>query len=64
MLTPGGGGYGDPFARDPALVQRDVRRGYYTPEAASELFGVTVNAAGEVDEAETMRLRKGLKQSA
>ena len=26
VMTPGGGGYGDPFARDPALVARDVRR--------------------------------------
>ena len=24
VMTPGGGGYGDPFARDPALVARDV----------------------------------------
>jgi N-methylhydantoinase B len=37
--TPGGGGYGDPFQRDPALVQRDVRLGYYTAEQAAEMFG-------------------------
>ena len=30
--TPGGGGYGDPFARDADLVRRDVALGYYTPE--------------------------------
>ena len=28
VMTPGGGGYGDPAARDPALVERDRRRGY------------------------------------
>lgn len=27
--TPGGGGYGDPARRDPALAERDRRRGYY-----------------------------------
>jgi N-methylhydantoinase B len=64
VLTPGGGGYGDPFARDPALVQRDIRRGYYTCDAVRALFGVVINAAGEIDQAETMRLRGGLRRSA
>ncbi|HTW25964.1 MAG TPA: hydantoinase B/oxoprolinase family protein [Acetobacteraceae bacterium] len=31
VLTPGGGGYGDPAARPPALIVRDLARGYYTP---------------------------------
>ena len=35
VRTPGGGGYGDPHARDPALVQRDVARGYITAEDAA-----------------------------
>lgn len=39
--TPGGGGYGDPRERDPALVRRDVAMGYYTAEQAKELFGAT-----------------------
>ncbi|MBU8539346.1 hydantoinase B/oxoprolinase family protein [Falsiroseomonas tokyonensis] len=39
VMTPGGGGYGDPRARDPALVARDVRRGYYTPEQAKAVWG-------------------------
>lgn len=30
--TPGGGGYGDPRERDPALVRRDVELGYYPPD--------------------------------
>ena len=29
VMTPGGGGYGDPFARDVEAVARDVRLGYY-----------------------------------
>lgn len=57
VLTPGGGGYGDPFLRDRALVARDVRRGYYTAEAARTQYGVVLDAAGNVDVAATQRLR-------
>ena len=44
VCTPGGGGYGDPFARDPALVVEDVRLGRYSAEDALEFFGVVVSA--------------------
>jgi N-methylhydantoinase B len=64
VMTPGGGGFGDPFARDPALVERDVRRGYYTPEAARELFGVALDGAGALEADETLRLRNRLKRTA
>ncbi|MBD1546739.1 hydantoinase B/oxoprolinase family protein [Roseibium aggregatum] len=37
--TPGGGGYGKPEDRDPALVAEDVRLGRYTAEEARDLFG-------------------------
>lgn len=39
VMTPGGGGYGNPRNRDPALVAQDVRRGYYTAEQAKALWG-------------------------
>jgi N-methylhydantoinase B len=39
VMTPGGGGYGDPLQRDRALVARDVARGYYAAEQAARLFG-------------------------
>ena len=58
LQTPGGGGYGEPQQRDPALVAQDVRLGYVTVEAAARDYGVAVNAAGEVDEAETEHLRR------
>jgi N-methylhydantoinase B len=64
VMTPGGGGYGDPFARDPALVARDVRRGYYGADEARRLFGVALTAKGEVDGGETLRLRGSLRRSA
>jgi N-methylhydantoinase B len=39
VSTPGGGGFGDPRERDPALIARDLARGYYTEEEALEQFG-------------------------
>ena len=36
---PGGGGYGDPKQRDPALVEADLRNGLITPEHAREHYG-------------------------
>ena len=41
VSTPGGGGYGDPRERDPALIERDLRRGYYTAEEIAEKFGAS-----------------------
>jgi N-methylhydantoinase B/oxoprolinase/acetone carboxylase alpha subunit len=35
----GGGGYGDPRARDRAAVAADVRAGYVSPDRAAELYG-------------------------
>ena len=40
VRTPGGGGYGRPEDRDPALVAEDVRLGRYTTEEAERLFGL------------------------
>lgn len=56
--TPGGGGYGDPFKRDPELVLRDVALGYYTPAQAAGMFGVAI-ADDRVDAEATERLRRG-----
>ena len=38
VRTPGGGGYGPPAKRDPALVAEDVRLGRYTAEVAARLW--------------------------
>jgi N-methylhydantoinase B len=46
VSTPGGGGYGNPFERDVALVERDVIRGYYTRQQAEDLFGVVFSVNG------------------
>jgi N-methylhydantoinase B len=46
---PGGGGYGEPRARDPERVRWDVIEGYVTPEAAAREYGVTVRYTGNPD---------------
>ena len=40
--TPGGGGFGDPFEREPERVLADVREGYVSREAAERDYGVVV----------------------
>jgi len=39
VRTPGGGGYGDPKQRDPALLAEDVRLGRYTAAQSKALYG-------------------------
>jgi N-methylhydantoinase B len=47
MSTAGGGGYGDPCERPVELVQRDVIRGFVSPESARDEYGVVFDANGE-----------------
>ena len=53
VRTPGGGGWGDPLARDPAAVAEDVRLDRYTALDACRLFGVVLAEDGSVDAAAT-----------
>lgn len=57
-MVSGGGGFGNPFERDPTLVSRDVRAGVVSRKAASTVYGVAVDAAGVIDAAATAKLRK------
>ena len=57
VSTPGGGGYENPFLRNPELVKHDVQRGYYTTQQVKENFGVVLNIKGEIDEKATQKLR-------
>jgi N-methylhydantoinase B len=47
---PGGGGYGDPFARDAAAVLSDVVDGYVSLEAAERDYGVVIRSSKRPDE--------------
>ncbi len=58
LQLPGGGGLGDPAAREPALVARDVRDGLVSAEAARERYRVACDASGTLDNAGTERLRR------
>jgi N-methylhydantoinase B len=46
LQTAGAGGYGDPFARDPALVLHDWRQGLVSAEAAARDYGVVIAEGG------------------
>jgi N-methylhydantoinase B len=59
-VLAGGGGWGDPLERDPALVLRDVRNELLSVAKAAADYGVVV-AGGAVDAAATARLRAELR---
>jgi N-methylhydantoinase B len=71
LNLPGGGGYGDPLARDPQKILWDVIEGYVTPEQAEKDYGVAVRYRGKaedlvklpeewfIDQARTQELRRG-----
>jgi len=60
FITWGGGGWGDPLERDPALVGKEITQGLVTPEGA-KAYGVIANDNGEVDLAATEALRVKLR---
>ena len=58
IRTPGGGGYGDPYARRPERVLRDVCNGLVSVESAREGYGVVIDPVGlEVLVSETDDIR-------
>jgi N-methylhydantoinase B len=59
----GGGGYGDPLLRDPALVVRDVRDGYVDADVAQNVYGVVLKPGGEADAGATQRLRDEIRRA-
>lgn len=59
--TWGGGGWGDPYARDPELVRTDVARELVSVEGAKR-YGVIIADDGSVDVDATTALRAELSQ--
>jgi N-methylhydantoinase B len=60
FITWGGGGWGDPYLRDPALVAHEVGQGLVTVHGARG-YGVVIDNAGGVDQAATEHLRQTLR---
>ena len=61
-LTWGGGGWGGPFDRDPALVALEVDRGLVS-RAGALRYGVVLTDAGAADEEATKTARERLRAS-
>lgn len=61
-VSTGGGGYGNPLARNPDQVRRDVRDGLISREAARDFFGVVITDGfdPQIDSDATERLRAEL----
>jgi N-methylhydantoinase B len=58
VLTPGGGGYGDPLRRDPERVLRDFLNGFVSAEAAERDYGVAIDRkTSKLDIVRTRKLR-------
>jgi N-methylhydantoinase B len=58
--TWGGGGWGDPYEREPVLVKADVDRDLVSAEGAKR-YGVVIAADGSVDAPATQALRAKLR---
>lgn len=57
VKTAGGGGSGDPLARSPNVIAKEVRDGLLSPDSAARYYGVAVDACAAVLGDETKRLR-------
>lgn len=58
VSSPGGGGYGNPLDRDPWRVERDVRDGVVSRQAAREQYAVALDDDGSLDLPVTAALRE------
>jgi N-methylhydantoinase B len=64
IVNAGGGGFGDPFEREPERVLDDVRNELVSVESAREHYGVVLSADGtSVDEPATVELRERLART-
>jgi N-methylhydantoinase B len=57
--TCGGGGYGPPLTREPALVVADVREGKVSRQRARDVYRVEIDDLGQLDPEVTDALRSG-----
>jgi N-methylhydantoinase B len=57
LVGPCGGGYGNPFERDPEKVLSDFLDGFITKEKAFEDYGVVISDSEQLDNEKTKALR-------
>ncbi len=63
LRSGGGGGFGSPLERPAEQVQHDVRQGYVSLAAASDYYGVVLDAETfEIDQVATERQRRDLTE--
>jgi N-methylhydantoinase B len=62
-VMAGGGGFGDPLARDPAQVLEDVLDDKVTPDHARQAYGVVLEGS-KVDVEATVELRRSMQTRA
>ena len=59
IYNSGGGGYGDPYRRDPQRVREDVQNGVVSFDNARQLYGVVLDEKDlGIDESATTELRE------
>jgi len=59
----GGGGFGDPFARDPKRVAKDVRARLVSKERCRDTYGVVLTPDANVDAEATAALRADMRRA-
>ncbi|HSD11813.1 MAG TPA: hydantoinase B/oxoprolinase family protein, partial [Candidatus Binatia bacterium] len=65
ILTTGGGGFGDPLARDPEKVLEDVLDEYVSVEDALNVYGVVIDSKRwQIDHQATARARSRVRERA
>jgi N-methylhydantoinase B len=64
VRTGGGGGWGDPLDRDPALVRNDVIEQLVSRRLAADTYGVVLRDDLTLDEAATAQRRNTLRSAA
>ena len=55
VCMPGSGGYGDPLARDPAAVVKDLAQEKITAASARDIYGISVDENGQLEEDSGLR---------
>ena len=61
LRSGGGGGFGSPLDRDLGRLERDVRCGYVSRDAAENLYGAVFGADGGIDRVASVRRRDEMR---